>query len=76
MAAAIWVDVKTAIYKPKLLTSKQMEVIDMIVNHQMTMETVGEYLSISKVAVHYRFDGAILKIQKLLLSGNLFYCDT
>ena len=27
VAASIWVDLKTAIYKPKLLTAKQVEVV-------------------------------------------------
>jgi len=76
VAAAVWVDLKTAIYKPRLLTAKQMEVVELVCMHNMSITAVAEYLSVNHRAIGFRFDAAVGKVKKLLNSGNLFTKDT
>lgn len=72
VAAAIWVDLKTAIYTPKLLTAKQMEVVELICMHNMSIVAVAEYLRCDKALISRRFDTSISKVKKILNNGKLF----
>lgn len=76
VSAAIWVDLKTAIYKPQLLTAKQMEVVELVCMHNMSLMAVAEYLSIKQQSITDRFDGAVAKIRKVLNSGKLYIKTT
>ena len=73
VAASIWVDLKTAIYKPKLLTTKQMEVVELVCMHNMSITVVAEYLKLNHRAVGFRFDGAVVKVKKLLNENGELY---
>ena len=72
VAASVWVDLKTAIYKPKLLTVKQMEVVELVCMHNMSLVAVAEYLKLDHTSIRDRFDGAVGRVKKILNSGKLY----
>ena len=72
VALSILIDLKTAIYKPKLLTPKQLEVVELYFMHRMPIRQIASDLGVSFQAISYRLVGAIKNIQRALLSGELF----
>lgn len=46
------------------LTKKQMEVLELFYEKNMTLEQIAEKLKISKTSVQDRLDGAIRKFKK------------
>ena len=71
VSAAIYVDLKTAIYSG-VLTEKQLEAVELFCMHNMTYESIGQYLDIGHPRVIGRVHRAVRSIQKSLLSGNLY----
>ncbi len=72
VALSILIDLKTAIYTPKVLTIKQLEVVELYFIYCMTQRQIAFELGISFQAVNERLNGAIKNIKSALLSGELF----
>ncbi len=73
VAAAVWVDLDTAIHKKGLLTAKQMEVVELICFHNMAITAVAEYLKVKQATTTVMFNRAVNRIQKVLLNGKLYH---
>ncbi|NLJ59296.1 MAG: sigma-70 family RNA polymerase sigma factor [Tissierellia bacterium] len=70
-AHSILIDIKRAVICGGL-TEKQMEVVWLYFLRCMPQEQIARKLSISRQSVNERLNGAIRKIQKTLLSGELY----
>ena len=72
VAAAIWVDIKTAIYGEPRMKGRMLEIVELIGQHYMPQEEVAKQLEVSQEYVSVYFNRGVNKIQKKLLSGKMY----
>lgn len=72
VAACIYIDLKTALHHPGVLTDRQREcIIGHLINHSTFREL--EYdLEIDKAGIHYHINIALKRLQTILESGELY----
>ena len=72
VAAAIWIDIKTAIYGEPRIRGRQLEVVELISRHYMPQEQVALQLQISQQAVSRLLNRAVKTIMVKINGGNLY----
>jgi predicted DNA-binding protein (UPF0251 family) len=72
VAAAIWIDIKNAIYSEPPLKGKQLEVVELVSQHYLTQEQVGLEMCISQQAVSRLLNRAVNTIMNKLNSGKMY----
>ena len=72
VAAAIWVDIKSAIYDEPKLKGKLLEVVELVSQHYMPQEQVALELQIAQSNVSRRLNRAVNFIMVKLNNGDMY----
>lgn len=72
VACSIFVDLKTALFHPSVLTDNQRESIILHLIKGMTIKQVSQDLNKSESTIHESVNGGLKRIQKALREGEIF----